>query len=146
MDDDCLFAASTLFDGYCDGTLDFTIDGVCVSVNCNTERGCVEAQCPALCRGVVNAWLPACSEDFQAQSGQCVWPAAEMLCEVCRTELHGLAAGAFVMELGCGVGLPSLFVGKRFPGTRLLLTDISPALLETTHSNLVLNGERAVCP
>jgi hypothetical protein len=39
MDEDCLFVAGMLFDGFTDGVEDFTIDGTTVSVHCNTESG-----------------------------------------------------------------------------------------------------------
>jgi hypothetical protein len=39
MDDDCVFAAGMLFDGFTDGVEEFDILGTSVSVHCNTESG-----------------------------------------------------------------------------------------------------------
>jgi methylase of polypeptide subunit release factors len=85
--------------------------------------------------------MPDCRgrEEFQAQSGQCVWPASSMLCFYLRGELER-SKPRTVVELGCGVGVPGIFVAKQFPDTRVLLTDASPPLLETTKKNLTVNG------
>lgn len=39
--EDAFMGLATLFDSYCDGTLDFNINGTTVTVECNTESGCV---------------------------------------------------------------------------------------------------------
>ena len=66
-----------------------------------------------------------------------LWPAASGLAEYLwrhRAELHG---GTRVIELGCGLGLPSILAAKL--GARVLATDFHPDAGEWLHHNAGLN-------
>jgi predicted nicotinamide N-methyase len=64
-----------------------------------------------------------------------LWPSAVVLAgEVARLELDGLR----VLELGCGLGLPSIVAA--LGGADVLATDWSPAAVEITARNAERNG------
>jgi predicted nicotinamide N-methyase len=64
-----------------------------------------------------------------------LWPSAIALArEVARLELGGLR----VLELGCGLGLPSIVAALR--GAHVLATDWSPDAVEVTARNAERNG------
>ena len=62
-----------------------------------------------------------------------LWPAARALAEAL-PEVRGLR----VVELGCGLGLPSLVAAAK--GARVTATDWSPDAIELLHENAVRNG------
>lgn len=67
-----------------------------------------------------------------------LWPAAHGLAEHLwrhRTELHG---GTRVIELGCGLGLPSILAARL--GARVFATDFHPETGEWLQHNAALNG------
>ena len=64
-----------------------------------------------------------------------LWPSAHALARwVGVRALHG----ARVLELGCGLGLPSLVAASR--GASVVATDVEPAALELLTRNAALNG------
>lgn len=64
-----------------------------------------------------------------------IWPSATVLAgALCHDELDG----ARVLELGCGLGLPSLAAARA--GARVLATDLSPAAVALTRVNAERNG------
>src|SRR4051794_25240203 len=72
-----------------------------------------------------------------------LWPSAELLA---RTLIGRALRGARVLELGCGLGLPS--VAAALAGGRVMSTDWAPEALEAVRRNAERNGislETAVC-
>ena len=63
-----------------------------------------------------------------------LWPSGSALAEALPESLRGLR----VVELGCGLGLPSLVAAAR--GGRVLATDWAPDALELLRRNAVRNG------
>ena len=64
-----------------------------------------------------------------------LWRSSEALAR----ELEGLdLAGSRVVELGCGLGLPSIAAARA--GARVLATDADPEALELVGRNAALNG------
>ena len=69
----------------------------------------------------VHAFVGAASDDFD-DTGTVLWPAAPLLCYFLITDAgRRLVRGASVLELGAGVGIPSLLAGRSC--RRLVLTD-----------------------
>jgi predicted nicotinamide N-methyase len=66
-----------------------------------------------------------------------LWPSARALAR--RIGSRALR-GARVLELGCGLGLPS--IAAALAGGRVLATDWSPAAIEFTERNAAANGAR----
>jgi len=66
------------------------------------------------------------------------WPAALALAEHLAGEVH--AAGASLLELGCGTAAPG--IAAHLAGARVLCTDYDPLALEMARHNARLNG----CP
>jgi predicted nicotinamide N-methyase len=64
-----------------------------------------------------------------------LWPSAELLA---RTVIGRALRGARVLELGCGLGLPSL--AAALAGGRVLATDWSEQAVETVRVNAARNG------
>ena len=81
--------------------------------------------------------------EFAAQSGQSVWPAAEMLCRYFASLPSLVFLGDGILELGAGVGLPSVYLSKRMRGLGLcpktLITDASIALCDIVKRNIIKN-------
>src|SRR3954470_1231504 len=72
-----------------------------------------------------------------------LWPSAELLA---RTVIGRALRGARVLELGCGLGLPS--IAAAIAGGRVLATDWSPEAVDMARANAERNGvelEAAVC-
>ena len=72
-----------------------------------------------------------------------LWPSAELLA---RTVVGRALRGARVLELGCGLGLPSL--AAAIAGGRVLATDWAVNAVEATQANAARNGlelETLVC-
>jgi predicted nicotinamide N-methyase len=72
-----------------------------------------------------------------------LWPSAELLA---RTLIGRALRGARVLELGCGLGLPS--IAAAIAGGRVLATDWSPEAVDMARVNAERNGvelEVAVC-
>lgn len=65
-----------------------------------------------------------------------LWPSAPVLAQRLaeRDDLHGLR----ILELGCGLALPSLFAASR--GAGVVATDWAPDALELLHANAARNG------
>jgi hypothetical protein len=69
----------------------------------------------------VRAFVGAASDDFD-DTGTVLWPAAPLLCYFLITDAgRRLVRGASVLELGAGVGIPSLLAGRSC--RRLVVTD-----------------------
>jgi len=66
-----------------------------------------------------------------------LWPSGQALAR--RVSARSLR-GARVLELGCGLGLPSL--AAALAGGRVLATDWSPQAIELLHENAERNGAR----
>lgn len=66
------------------------------------------------------------TDDAAEGFGAYLWPCGRALAWHCWRQRHRLGAGASVVELGGGVGLPSL-VAASVPGTRAVLTDLAGA-------------------
>src|SRR4051812_20534140 len=64
-----------------------------------------------------------------------LWPSAELLA---RTVIGRALRGARVLELGCGLGLPS--VAAALAGGRVLASDWAPRAVEATRVNAARNG------
>ena len=77
---------------------------------------------------------------FEAQAG--VYDSvAKVQAEVAARLAERLGgAPARILEIGCGTGLLSMHLARLFPGTELVLTDISPAMLAQAEKRL---GARA---
>ena len=63
-----------------------------------------------------------------------LWPAASALAAALPAELHG----ARVVELGCGLGVPSLVAARR--GADVVATDWAADAIELLHRNAERNG------
>ncbi len=67
-----------------------------------------------------------------------LWPAARGLAEHLWRHRAELSSGARVVELGCGLGLPSILAAKL--GSRVTATDFHPETGEWLKHNAALNG------
>eukprot|EP00039_Didymoeca_costata_P005227 m.79722 g.79722 ORF g.79722 m.79722 type:complete len:273 (+) comp12726_c0_seq2:227-1045(+) len=76
-----------------------------------------------------------------ATTGLCTWNGALTMCEWCLKNRDIFRDCDTVIELGSGVGLLGLFLGKLRVARRLLLTDHSQLVLKQLDQNISLNSE-----
>ncbi|MDE2126089.1 MAG: methyltransferase domain-containing protein [Armatimonadetes bacterium] len=90
-------------------------------------------------RGVLDqaALLEASGRFKSVPYGLLLWPSAVALAELLASEAD-LLAGARVLELGCGLGLPGLTALAA--GASVTLSDHEPAAIELALENAALNG------
>jgi ubiquinone/menaquinone biosynthesis C-methylase UbiE len=58
--------------------------------------------------------------------------------------LQGVELSGDVLEIGCGSGAMAAGLLERFPGVRLVATDVDPAMVASARERLAPFGERAV--
>ena len=79
-------------------------------------------------------------KDFQIGSDTLVpRPETELMAEAGIEALKGIPE-PHLAELCCGSGAPGIIVALEFPGSRLLLSDISEAALEVAQRNIGIHG------